>query len=164
MKLRAAVCAFSLLLAPVVLAKTKLQVEDPNNVVVGRYGITSSQRAAVEEAAETLLTAGRLEAVQKAYTFRFIGVDAGPLTAEQASKEPHSVAKAERRLGRYGAEFDANAPTRPIAIYDTIQHRVIHGRLYTVTKVPARFDYMRMDDYLVMYIGYSVEGKEALRK
>jgi hypothetical protein len=36
--------------------------------------------------------------------------------------------------------------------------------LYTVTKVPARFDYMRMDDYLVMYIGYSVEGKEALRK
>jgi hypothetical protein len=86
------------------------------------------------------------------------------LTAEQASKEPHSVAKAERRLGRYGAEFDANEPTRPIAIYDTIQHRVIHGRLYTVTKVPARFDYMRMDDYLVMYIGSSVEGKEALRK
>jgi hypothetical protein len=100
----------------------------------------------VEEAAETFLTTGRLEAVQKAYTVRFIGVDAGPLSAEQASKEPHSVAKAERRLGHYGVEFDANEPTRPIAIYDTIQHRVIHSRLYTVTQVAARFDYMRMDE------------------
>jgi hypothetical protein len=43
-------------------------------------------------------------------------------------------------------------------------HRVIHSRLYTVTKVPVRFDYMRMDDYLVMYIGSSAEGKEALQK
>jgi hypothetical protein len=37
-------------------------------------------------------------------------------------------------------------------------------RLYTVTNVPARFHYMRMDDYLVMYIGSSAEGKEALQK
>jgi hypothetical protein len=43
-------------------------------------------------------------------------------------------------------------------------HRVIHSRFYTVTKVPARFDYMRMDDYLVMSIGSSAEGKEALQK
>src|SRR5258708_22922778 len=110
MKLRVAVCAFSVLLAPVVLAKTKLQVEDPNNVVVGRYGITSSQTAAAEETAETFLTTGRLEAVQKAYTLRFIGVDAGPLTAEQASKEPHSVAKAERRPRPYRADVHPNAP------------------------------------------------------
>ena len=63
-----------------------------------------------------------------------------------------------------GLQVNADQPTRPIAIYDTIVHRVIHSRLYTVTKVPVRFDYMRMDDYLVMYIGSSAEGKEALQK
>ena len=164
MKLRAAVCAFTILLAPVVLAKTKFMVEDPNNVVVGRYGITSSQRTEATEAAETFLTSGRLEAVQKAYATRYIGIDAGPLTTEQASKEPGSISKAEKRLGHSGVEVNADQPTRPIAIYDAIQHRVIHSRLYTVTKVPARFDYMLMDDYVVMYIGSSAEGKEALQK
>ena len=165
MKLRVAFCAFTILLAPAVVAKTKLMVEDPNNVVVGRYGITSSQAAAAAEIAETFLTTGRLYDVQKAYAIRFIGVDAGPLTARQAGKEPASIAKAARRLGRWGVAFDGSQPTRPIAVYDTIVHRVIHGRLYTVTEVPARYDYMRMDDELVMYIGSSgAEGKESLRK
>ena len=59
MKLRVAFCAFTILLAPVVLAKTKFMVEDPNNVVVGRYGITSSQAAAAAEIAETFLTGGQ---------------------------------------------------------------------------------------------------------
>ena len=165
MKLRVAFCALTVLLAPAVLAKTKFMVEDPNNVVVGRYGITSSQAAAAAEIAETFLTSGKLEAVQKAYVIRYIGVDVGPLTAEQASKEPASIAKAARRLGHYGVEFDGSQPTRPIAIYDASRHRVIHGRLYTVTEVPARYDYMRMDDELVMYIGsWGEEGKESLEK
>ena len=112
-------------------------------MVVGRYGITSSQAAAAAEIAETFRTSGKLEAVQKAYVIRYIGVYAGPLTAEQASKEPASIAKAAQRLGHYGVEFDGSQPTRPIAIYDAIRHRVIHGRLYTVTEVPARYDYMR---------------------
>ncbi|MBV9873639.1 MAG: hypothetical protein JO025_02825 [Verrucomicrobia bacterium] len=165
MKLRVAICAFTILLAPAVLAKTKFMVEDPNNVVVGRYGITSSQAAAAAEVAETFLTSGKLAEVQKAYVIRYIGVDAGPLTAEQASKEPASIARAARRLGRYGVEYDGNQPTRVIAIYDAIRHRVIHGRLYTVTEVPARYDYMRMDDELVMYVGsFGGEGKDSLRK
>jgi hypothetical protein len=165
MKLRVAFCAFTVLLAPAVVAKTKFMVEDPNNVVVGRYGITSSQAAAAAEVAETFLTTGRLDAVQKAYVIRFIGVDAGPLTQEQASKEPASIAKAERRLGHYGVAYDGSQPTRPIAIYDAIRHRVIHGRLYMVAEVPARYDYMRMDDELVMYVGsWGAEGKESLRK
>jgi hypothetical protein len=165
MKLRVAFCALTVLLAPAVLAKTKFLVEDPNNVVVGRYGISSSQATEAAETAETFLTTAKLEAVQKAYAMRFIAVDAGPLTSEQASREPASIAKAERRLGQYGVVFDANRPTRPIAIYDTLQHRVIHHRLYTVTEVPARYDYMKMDDYTVVYIGsWGVEGKEALQK
>ena len=165
MKLRVAFCAFMVLLAPAVLAKTTFMVEDPNNVVVGRYGITSSQAAAVAEIAETFLTTAKLEAVQKAYAIRFIGIDAGPLTAEQASKEPVSIAKAEKRLSSYGVAFDASQPTRPIAIYDAVRHRVIHGRLYTVTEVPARYDYMRMDDEIVMYIGsWGAEGKESFQK
>jgi hypothetical protein len=165
MKLRVAFCAFTILLAPAVLAKTKFMVEDPNNVVVGRYGITSSQAAAAAEIAETFLTSGRLEEVQKAYVVRYIGVDTGPLTAEQASKEPASIARAARRLSRYGVAYDGNQPTRVIAIYDAIRHRVIHGRLYTVTEVPARYDYMRMDDELVMYVGsFGGEGKDSLRK
>ena len=132
MKLRVAFCAFTILLAPAVLAKTKFMVEDPNNVVVGRYGITTSQAEAAAEIAETFLTSGRLEAVQKAYVVRYIGVDAGPLTAEQASKEPSSIAKAARRLGRYGVAYDGNQLTRVIAIYDAIRHRgdpwpALHG-------------------------------------
>ena len=165
MKLRVAFCAFTILLAPAVVAKTKFMVEDPNNVVVGRYGITSTQAAAAAEIAETFLTTGKLEAVQKAYVIRFIGVDAGPLTAGQASKESASIAKAARRLGHYGVAYDGGQPTRVIAIYDAIRHRVIHGRVYTVTEVPARYDYMRMDDELVMYVGsVGAEGKESLRK
>jgi hypothetical protein len=165
MKLRVAFCAFMVLLAPAVLAKTKFMVEDPNNVVVGRYGITSSQAAAVAEIAETFLTTAKLEAVQKAYAIRLIGIDAGSLTAQQASKEPAAIAKAEKRLGAYGVAFDASHPTRPIAIYDAVRHRVIHGRLYTVTEVPARYDYMRMDDETVMYVGsWGAEGKESFQK
>ena len=113
MKLRVAFCALTVLLAPAVVAKTKFMVEDPNNVVVGRYGITSSQAAAAAESAETFLTTARLEAVQKAYAIRFIGVDAGPLTTAQASKEPASIAKAARRLGQYGVGFDGSHPLGP---------------------------------------------------
>ncbi|MBV8815945.1 MAG: hypothetical protein JO271_15755 [Verrucomicrobia bacterium] len=56
MKLRVAVSVLSLLLSPIVLAKTKMLVEDPNNLVVGRYGITGAQASATQEAAETFLT------------------------------------------------------------------------------------------------------------
>src|ERR1700751_6071903 len=106
MKLRVAFCAFTILLAPAVLAKTKFMVEDPNNVVVGRYGITSSQAAAAAEIAETFLTAGRLDEVQKAYVVSYMGVDPGRLTGEQASKEPASIGRAARRLSRYGVAYD----------------------------------------------------------
>ena len=165
MKLRVAFCAFTVFVAPVVLAKTKMLVEDPNNVVVGRYAITDSQRAAAKEAAETFLASDKTAEIQKAYAIRYLGVDAAGLTPEQSSKEPASLGAAEKRFSRFGVEFDPNLPTRPIVIYDTMCHRVIHSRLYTVTWVPERYYYLRMDDYLVMYVGSWVsEGKEALRK
>ena len=165
MKLRLAVSLLSIALAPMLLAKTKMLVEDPDNVVVGRYAITASQRVEAQQAAEAFLASSKLSEIQKAYAVRYIGVDAGPLTAGQASKQPASIAKAARRLGHYGVAYDGNQPTRVIAIYDAIRHRVIHGRLYTVTEVPARYDYMRMDDELVMYVGsFGGEGKDSLRK
>ena len=165
MKLRVAVSVLSLLLSPIVLAKTKMLVEDPNNLVVGRYGITGAQASATQEAAETFLTTGKLEAVQKAYAVRYIVVGAGALTPEQSSREPQSIAKAKRRLNRYGVEFDPNRPTIPVAIYDAVRHRVIHGRLYTIYETPPLYYFGRMDDYVVMYIGSQVsEGKTALQK
>jgi hypothetical protein len=164
MKLRVAFCAFTVLLAPVALAKTRMLVEDPNNVVVGRYAITEAQRAAAKEAAETFLASDKTAEIQKAYAIRYLAVDAA-LTPEQNSKEPQSMAVAEKRFIRYGVEVDPNQPTRPVVIYDTLHHRVIHGRLYTVTWLPERYYYQRMDDYVVMYIGsWGGEGKESLQK
>ena len=164
MKLRAAFCAFSVLLAPLVLAKTRMLVEDPDNVVVGRYTITASQRAEAQQTAEAFLASDKLAEVQKAYAIRYLAVDAA-LTPDQSSREPQSMAVAEQRFNRFGVEVDPNQPTRPVVIYDTMCHRVIHSRIYTVTWLPEKYYYQRMDDYVVMYIGsWSGEGKESLRK
>jgi len=164
MKLRVAVCAFSVLVAPVVLAKTRMLIEDPDNVVVGRYCITESQRSAVQQAAEAFLSSDKTAEIQKAYAIRYLAVDA-ELTPEQSSQEPHSMAVAEKRFSRYGVEVDPNQSNRPVVIYDAMHHRVIHSRVYTVTWLPEKYYYQRMDDYVVMYIGSWVgEGKESLRK
>jgi hypothetical protein len=164
MKLRAAFCALMLFLAPAVLAKTRMLVEDPDNVVVGRYAITPSQRAEAQQTAEAFLASDKLAEVQKAYAIRYLAVDTA-LTAEQRSEEPHSMAVAETRFSRFGVEVDPNQPTRPLVIYDTLCHRVIHSRVYTVTWLPERYYYQRMDDYVVMYLGsWGGEGKESLRK
>jgi len=165
MKLRLAVSLLSIVLAPLLLAKTKMLVEDPDNVVVGRYGITAAQSAAAQQAAEAFLASDRTAEIQKAYAIRYLAVDAGALTPDQSSREPASVADAEKRFSRTGVEFDPNQPTHPVIIYDAMCHRVIHGRLYTVTWLPERYYYLRMDDYVVMYIGtWGGEGKESLRK
>ena len=164
MKLRAAFCAFMVLLGPAVLAKERMLVEDPDNVVVGRYAITPSQRADAQQTAEAFLASDKLAEVQKAYAIRYLAVDAA-LTPEQSSQEPHSMAVAEKRFDRFGVEVDPNQPTRPVVIYDTMNHRVIHSRVYTVTWLPERYYYQRMDSYVVMYIGsWGGEGKESLRK
>jgi hypothetical protein len=165
MKLRVAVSVLSLLWSPMLLAKTKMLVEDPNNLVVGRYGITAEQATAAREAAETFLASGRPEAVQRAYALRYIAVGAGALTPQQSSQEPKSIARAEQRLNHYGVEFDPNRPTIPVAIYDAMCHRVIHGRLYTIYQTPPLYYYGRMDDYVVIYIGAQVsEGKAVVQK
>jgi hypothetical protein len=164
MKLRVAFCSFAFLLAPVALAKERMLVEDPDNVVVGRYAITESQRTEAQQSAEAFLASDKLAEVQKAYAIRYLAVDSA-LTPEQSSKEPQSMAEAEKRFSRYGVEVDPNQPTRPVVIYDTMCHRVIHSRLYTVTWLPEKYYYQRMDSYVVMYIGsWGGEGKESLRK
>ena len=164
MKLRVAFCALWLLLAPLALAKERMLVEDPDNVVVGRYAITESQRAEAQQTAEAFLASDKLAQVQKAYAIRYLAVDAA-LTPDQSSKEPQSMAVAEKRFKRYGVDVDPNQPTHAVVIYDTMCHRVIHGRLYTVTWLPEKYLYQRMDSYVVMYIGsWGGEGKESLRK
>jgi hypothetical protein len=164
MKLRVACSAFSVLLASLALAKERMLVEDPDNVVVGRYAITESQRAEAQQTAEAFLQSDKLAEVQKAYAIRYLAVDAA-LTPDQSSKEPQSMAVAEKRFNRYGVEVDPNQPTHAVVIYDTLYHRVIHSRLYTVTWLPEKYLYQRMDSYVVMYIGsWGGEGKESLRK
>ena len=164
MKLRLAVSLLSIALAPMLLAKTKMLVEDPDNVVVGRYAITASQRVEAQQAAEAFLASGKLPEIQKAYAVRYLAVDAA-LAPEQSSREPQSMTVAEKRFNRYGVEVDPNQSTRPVVIYDTMYHRVIHGRLYTVIWLPEKYYYLRMDDYVVMYIGsWAGEGKESLQK
>jgi len=143
-------------------AKTRLLVEDPNNVVAGRYSLTSEQENRAKHTAENLLSSARESDLQKALAIRLVAVDAGPLTSAQAAKEPDSLRSAQTRLARYGVEIPDNRELRPIAIYDTQDHRIIHGRLYTVTELPRLHYYGRFDDYIAIYFGgaggYSKEG------
>jgi hypothetical protein len=151
-----------LLMASFTHAKTKLLVEDPNNVVAGRYSLTSEQLASAKQTAEDLLNSAKESDFQKALAVRFIAVDAGPLTPAQAAKEPDSLRNAQIRLARYGVVVPDNRELRPIAIYDTRRHRIIHGRLYTVTELPKVHYYGRFDDDIAIYFGggggYSKEG------
>jgi hypothetical protein len=151
-----------LLAASFASAKTKLLVEDPNNVVAGRYALTGEQENRAKQTAENLLNSAKQSDLQKALAVRLIAVDAGPLTAAQARMESESLRNAQTRLARYGVEVPDNVELRPIAIYDTQNHRIIHGRLYTVTELPRIHYYGRFDDYIAIYFGgaggYSKDG------
>ena len=151
-----------LLVASFTQAKTRLLVEDPNNVVAGRYSLTFEQLTRAKQTAEVLLNSAKESAFQKALAVRLIAVDAGPLTPAQAAREPDSLRSAQTRLGRYGVVVPDNRELRPIAIYDTQCHRIIHGRLYTVTELPRVNYYGRFDDHIAIYFGgggtYSREG------
>jgi hypothetical protein len=143
-------------------AKTKLLVEDPNNVVAGRYSLTSEQKNRAKQTAETALNSAKQSDLQKALAVRFVAIDAGPLSNGQAAKEPDSLHSAQIRLRRYGVEVPDNVQLRPIAIYDTQNRRIIHGTLYTVTELPRVHFYGRFDDYIAIYFaggsGYSKDG------
>ena len=91
--------------------------------------------------------------LQKAVAVRLIAIDAGPLTPAQAAKETDSLRSAQTRLARYGVVVPDNRELRPIAIYDTQCHRIIHGRLYTVIELPSLYYYGRFDDYIAIYFG-----------
>jgi hypothetical protein len=151
-----------LLAASFTQAKTRLLVEDPNNVVAGRYSLTSQQLAHAKQTAEDVLNSAKESDLQKALAVRLVAVDAGPLTPDQAAKEPDSLRNAQTRLAMYGVIVPDNRELRPIAIYDTQCHRIIHGRLYTVTELPRVHYCCRFDDYIAIYFGgggaYSKEG------
>src|SRR3984893_16321924 len=151
-----------LLIASFAQAKTKLLVEDPPTVMARRDSVTSEQQAQAKQTAENLLNSARESDLQKAIAIRFVAVDAGPLTIDQAHKEPDSLRSAQTRLARYGVEVPDHLELRPIAIYDTQNHRIIHGRLYTVTELPRVHFYGRFDDYIAIYFGgaggYSKDG------
>lgn len=134
-------------------ANTRMIVEDPNNPVVGRYSITDEQKRHAIETAETFLAGGREEAVQRAYAVRFIAVNSGPLTPDQQRREAGFIEKAQARFARYEVPFDPNQPLHAVVIYDTIRHRVIHSRLYTVTQLPPLFAVGRVDEYHILYVG-----------
>jgi hypothetical protein len=143
-------------------AKTKMLVEDPNNVVAGRYSLTAQQERQATATAEALLNSLSEANLQKALAVRLVAVDASPLTEGQARKEPESLRDAQERLARYGVSVPDNQPLTPIVIYDTQCHRIIHGRLYTVTELPRIQEYGRFDDDTAVYLGgatgFSKEG------
>jgi hypothetical protein len=131
-------------------------------VVAGRYSLTSQQEKQATATAESLLNSLSEANLQKALAVRLVAVGAGPLTEDQARKEPESLRDAQERLARYGVGVLDNQPLTPIVIYDTQCHRIIHGRLYTVTEVPRIEEYGRFDDYTAVYLGgatgFSKEG------
>ena len=147
------IAGFLLLCAPFAGAKTKLLVEDPNNVVAGRYSLTAQQETQARETAESLLNSLSEADLQKALAVRLVAVGAGPLTQDQARKEAESLRDAQQRLARYGVDLPDDQHLIPIVLYDTKQHRIIHGRLYTVTELPTIHFYGRFDDYIAVYLG-----------
>jgi hypothetical protein len=156
-----------LMVASVGWGKTKMLVEDPENVVAGRYALTGEQKAEATRTAEALLNSMKEKDRQKALSMRYVAVDAGPLTSSQAAKEPKSLWRARERLARFDIAVPENQTLRPVAIYDTDCHRIIHGRLYTATELPPIHYHCRLDDYLVFYAGgregFSKEGMQFLR-
>ena len=153
-----------LMVASVGWGKTKMLVEDPENVVAGRYALTREQKTEATRTAEALLNSMKEKDRQKALSMRYVAVDAGPLTSSQAAREPKSLWKARERLARFDIAVPENQTLRPVAIYDTECHRIIHGRLYTATELPPVHYHCRLDDYLVFYAGgvggFSKEGKQ----
>jgi hypothetical protein len=163
--MRCWIAGFLLLSAQFAGAKTRMLVEDPNNVVAGRYNLTAQQDTQAKETAESLLNSIPEKDLQKALAVRFVAVGAGPLTEDQARKEPDSLRDAQRRLARYGVNVPDNQPLVPIVIYDTERHRIIHGRLYTVTELPRIHCYGRFDDYVAVYLGGATGfSKDGYRK
>jgi hypothetical protein len=142
-----------LLLASFAQAKTKMLVEDPNNLVAGRYTLNSEQEVRAKEIAESTLGALKEKDLQAALAIRYVAVNAGPLTSSQQVKEPDSLHDAQKRLAAYGVALSDDRPLYPIAIFDTERHRIIHSRLYTVTELPKLYAYGRFDDYIAVYIG-----------
>jgi hypothetical protein len=151
--MRCWIAGFLLVFAPLAEAKIRLLVEDPNNVVAGRYSITAQQEMQAKATAESLLSSLREKDLQKALAIRLVAVGAGPLTEDQARREPESLRNVRERLARGGVNLPENQQLIPIAIYDTERHRIIHGRLYTVTELPRLCFYGRFDDYIAIYIG-----------
>jgi hypothetical protein len=151
--MRCWIAGFLLLCAQFAGARIRLLVEDPNNVVAGRYSLTAQQEAQATATAESLLNSLSEANLQKALAIRLVAVGAGPLTEDQARKEPESLRDAQERLARYGVSLPDNQPLTPIVIYDTERHRIIHGRLYTVTELPPTHLYGRFDDYIALYLG-----------
>jgi hypothetical protein len=151
--MRCWIAGFLLFCAQFASAKTRLLVEDPNNVVAGRYSLTAPQETQARETAESLLNSLSEANLQKALAVRLVAVGAGPLTEDQARKEPQSLRNAQERLARYGVNLPDNQRLFPIVIYDTERHRIIHGRLYTVTELPRVHFYGRFDDYIAVYLG-----------
>jgi hypothetical protein len=156
-----------LMVASLGWGKTKMLVEDPENVAAGRYALTREQKTEATHTAETLLNSMKEKDRQKALSMRYVAVDAGPLTSSQAAKEPKSLWRARERLARFDIAVSENQTLRPVAIYDTECRRIIHGRLYTATELPPVHYHCRLDDYLVFYAGgvggFSKEGKQVLR-
>jgi hypothetical protein len=138
-----------LVVASVGWGKTKMLVEDPENVAAGRYALTREQKAEAAQTAEALLNSMKEKDRQKALSMRYVAVDAGPLTSSQAAKEPESLRKTRERLARFDIAVRENQTLRPVAIYDTVHYSC------------------RLDDYLVFYAGggrgWSKEGKQVLR-
>ncbi len=151
--MRCWIAGFLLLFAQLAAAKTRLLVYDPNNVVVGRYALTPQQETQATQRAESLLNSIPEQYLQKSLAVRFVAVGAGPLTEDQARKEPESLRNAQQRLAQYGVNVPDDQRLTPIVIYDTEHHRIIHGRLYTVTELPRIYFYGRFDDYIAVFLG-----------
>jgi hypothetical protein len=98
--MRCWIAGFLLFFAQVAGAKTRMLVEDPNNVVAGRYALTAQQETQAKETAESLLNSIPEKDVQRAIAVRFVAVGAGPLTEDQARQEPESLRDAQRRLAQ----------------------------------------------------------------
>src|SRR6202790_5762163 len=77
--MRCWIAGFLLLCAQFAGAKIRLLVEDPNNVVAGRYSLTAQQETQARKTAESLLSSLSDAELQRALAVRFFAGDAGPL-------------------------------------------------------------------------------------
>ena len=144
-------------------AKTRMLVEDPNNLVIARVSLTPEQRQEGAIAAQDLLANALEKDRGTAFAARYVAIASGSLTDYQLAELSGTRCGSRRRSIEENAKESRNETRFTVVLYDTQRRRIMHNRLYIVSWLPERHSFCRLDDYTPFYLGRAeLSGKEVI--